>query len=505
MNAFLDKKESALIRLLPLAFILMSAMFCPSLRPLLADEPHAILTENTVSEDSPRFTPQVRMLQKAVPAVTSVFAFLGKDDTGRQQGRTGSASTIDSAGYALTASHVITGAAAGIVQNREGRQFRYKPIAELEAYDLAIIRILAGEPLPILPIGRSHDLMLGEPIVAIGNPRGVGLTVSEGILSGLDRYSFQSDVYTSGMVQTSAPLFQGNSGGPLVNAEGAQIGMALRLHSNSESLGLAMGADRIRELIPRVLAIEARDGITAGCDVDPLVDPPTLTSVDDSGPAADAKLQLGDQVVSVNGNETQHAYQWPLALVGRRAGETLQVDVVRGDQRMQVSLTLAEAVPAAAVDDEIADATEPGLTVTTYPLDPRKFNNTLEMAFRAPGPRSSVAMGLDVEAVKPRDEYFAVRFDGFLNVPTSGVYTFNLASDDGSRLTIGGRDRIVNDGDHPALEESCVLRLQAGLVPFRLDYFQGRGRRMLNVRWQYGDIPMSEIPGSAFFHGKDAP
>ncbi|WP_442510951.1 trypsin-like peptidase domain-containing protein [Novipirellula sp. SH528] len=479
-------------------------MACPSLCTLRADEPSEALTEHSVSTDSPRFTPQVRMLQKAVPAVTSVFAFLGKDDFGQQQGRAGSASTIDSAGYALTASHVITGAAAGIVQDSEGKQFRYKPIAELEAYDLAIIRILSRDPLPTLPIGRSHDLMLGEPIVAIGNPRGVGLTVSEGILSGLNRYSLQSQVYTQGMVQTSAPLFQGNSGGPLVNAEGAQIGMALRQQSNAESLGLAMGADRIRELIPRVLAIEARDGITAGCDVDPLVDPPTLTSVDDAGPAADAKLQLGDQVVKVNGNETLHAYQWSLALVGRKAGETVQFDVVRGDQRMQVSLKLAEAVSVANVDEEIADATEPGLSITAFPLEPRTFNNTLEMAFRDLGQETGTAMGLDVEAVKPRDEYFAIRFDGFLNVPTGGVYTFNLASDDGSRLTIGGRDLVVNDGDHPALEESCVVRLQAGLVPFRLDYFQGRGKRTLNVRWQHDDVAMSVIPDSTFFHLKDA-
>ncbi|EMI19923.1 PA14 domain protein [Rhodopirellula maiorica SM1] len=485
--------------------MLVLMMLSSSLRLLPADEPRATSRENAVSPESPRWTPQVRMLQKAVPAVTSVFAFLGKDDSGRQQGRTGSASTIDAAGYALTAAHVVTGAAAGIVQDSDGKQFRFMPIAELEAYDLAIIRILASEPIPTLPVGRSHDLMLGEPIVAIGNPHGVGLSVSEGILSGLNRYSLQSDVYTSGMVQTSAPLFRGNSGGPLVNAEGAQIGMALRLHSNAESLGLAMGADRIRELIPRVLAIDARDGITPGCDVDPLVDPPTLISIDDVGPAADAKLQLGDQVVKVDGKMTTHAYQWPLTLVGRKAGETIQVEVLRGDRRIEATLTLAEAVSVAAVDDETAEATEPGVVCTAYRLDPRTFNNTLEMAFRDLDPKTSFATGLELDAVKPRDEYFAIRFDGFLKVPASGVYTFNLASDDGSRLTIGGRDLIVNDGGHPAVEESCVVRLDEGLVPFRLDYFQGRGRRTLNVRWQHGDAEMTPLPDTVFYRSKVAP
>lgn len=453
-----------------------------------------------IAQDSPRNTPLVRMIRKSVPAVVTIYSISQPDSRGARKTQTGSASIIDPDGYALTAAHVLAGGTEWVAFMHDGTSRRVHPVAWIDTYDVALVRILHSAPLPSVAIGRSHDLMLGEPIIAIGNPRGVGLTVSEGVVSGLNRYALQSQVFTRGMLQTSAPVFPGNSGGPLLNAEGAQVGMVLRGHNDAESLGLSMAADRIRELFPKVLAIEANQGLRIGFSVDPLVDPPTISAIEADGPAFEAALEEGDVIIQINDEPIQFAYQLPLKVIGRKPGDVLTIQVRRDNEVKNVTLTLAAASVPRGVAEDVKLGLKPGLHYQTYLLDPLTFDNTLKMAFSGTAVGSGVVDWFDIEKVKPRDEYFAIRFDGFLKVTNANRYQFLLASDDGSRLQLANNDLIVNDGDHPALEEASLVRLDEGVYPVRLDYFQGRGNRSLSIRWQSDEMPIASIPRSALLH-----
>lgn len=113
--------------------------------------------------------------------------------------------------------------------------------------------------------------------------------------------------------------------------------------------------------------------------------------------------------------------------------------------------------------------------------------------------------GLNLDAARPRQDNFAVRYEGFLKIPTDGVYTLSVTSDDGSRLYLGDRLLIDNDGNHPSLTEAAVVRLRKGPYPIRLEYFQGRGASGFSVAWQRDGQSQEPIPDAAFARTSTAP
>ncbi|MDX1676166.1 MAG: trypsin-like peptidase domain-containing protein, partial [Longimicrobiales bacterium] len=223
-----------------------------------------------------RRTAIVRAAEEVAPAVVSVNVirretvrprtlyeqFFLPPGSERQVAGLGSGFIIHEDGLVLTNEHVVRGATEIVVTLADGRDFAAELVGTDEVNDLALLRLQPdGEALPVTPMGTSEDLMIGEWVVAIGNPFGYLLsnpepTVTAGVVSGLNRNIIPSTDasggYYLGMIQTDASINPGNSGGPLVNAEGEVVGVNSSIFSRSggsEGLGFAIPIDRARNVV----------------------------------------------------------------------------------------------------------------------------------------------------------------------------------------------------------------------------------------------------------------
>jgi serine protease Do len=179
----------------------------------------------------------------------------------------GSGFIIHKDGYVVTNNHVIDKAREISVELADGRKLSADLISADPDADLAILKIHSETPLPTLELGESGDLMIGEPVIAVGNPLGLGShSVSTGIVSALHRDieahrpGEASDQPVRGeeaalrdLIQTDAAINPGNSGGPLLNAYGQVIGMNTAIRSDAQNIGFAIPIDRLRDLIPELM------------------------------------------------------------------------------------------------------------------------------------------------------------------------------------------------------------------------------------------------------------
>ena len=222
-----------------------------------------------VTDPAPeRITKTVQIIKKALPSVASIQTFKESGTPGVYNVQAGSASVIHESGYLLTNEHVISGIIQGNAILYGKTPLPFKTIAKMSSEDLAVIKIDTESPLQPLPIGRSNDLMLGEPILTIGNPGGLNHSVSKGIISGINRSTSTGAAFLPSMIQTSAAVSGGNSGGPLINALGEQIGTITSKQLGSENINFAIAIDRIREVFPRMLSPELRYGFWIGVKID---------------------------------------------------------------------------------------------------------------------------------------------------------------------------------------------------------------------------------------------
>jgi serine protease Do len=221
-----------------------------------------------------------------------------------QSNSVGSGAVIHPAGFILTNAHVVSQADELSVNFKGGQQLPAQLVAVLGDVDLAIIKVNPPSPLPAVPLGRSHDLMVGETVIAIGNPVGLGHTVTTGIVSALDRtLSPQRGVTFKGIIQTDAAINPGNSGGPLINLLGEMIGVNSAIRSDAQNVGFAIPVDRVRELLPAMIGVEARGrlvlGLTLGNEVrDPVAGVP-ITAVARGTPAERAGLKVGQIITAI--------------------------------------------------------------------------------------------------------------------------------------------------------------------------------------------------------------
>ncbi len=177
----------------------------------------------------------------------------------------GSGFIIHRDGYVVTNNHVVDNASQISVELADGRKLPAQLISTDPDADLALLRIHSDSALPILDLGESNDLMIGEPVIAVGNPLGYSHTVSTGIVSALHRdidpsRQQQSNVPLRGenaalrdLIQTDAAINPGNSGGPLLNAYGQVIGINTAIRGDAQNIGFAIPIDRLRDLIPELM------------------------------------------------------------------------------------------------------------------------------------------------------------------------------------------------------------------------------------------------------------
>jgi S1-C subfamily serine protease len=293
------------------------------------------------------------IVEDALPSVVNVrvesFDFTG----GGSQGQ-GSGVVIDSKGIILTNFHVVEGAAEVTVKFQEkGRDdLEGEVIGAVVEQDLAIIRVDSDDLVP-MDIGRSSDLKLGDDVIAIGFPLGLGPTVTSGIVSAVGRSITASNANgraerLQNLLQTDAAINPGNSGGPLIDSQGRLVGIntAAVQAGTAENIGFSIPIDEALPVIEEILSEppekQAWLGVTLD-DVSPSaafqfdlpddLDGALILGVVPGGPAADAGLDVGDVVLAVDGAEVDGGAALVDVLTGKDPGQTVELDVYRdGDE-----------------------------------------------------------------------------------------------------------------------------------------------------------------------------
>ncbi|MGD2135125.1 MAG: trypsin-like peptidase domain-containing protein [Gemmatimonadales bacterium] len=272
----------------------------------------------------------------------------------------GSGFIISTGGLVITNEHVVSGAEQIVVTTRDGRDFEAQLLGEDPLTDIAVLQI-DGSEFPTVALGRSRDLMIGEWVIAIGNPYAYLLgntepSVTAGVVSAVGRNlipSGDNDAVYVGMIQTDAAINPGNSGGPLLNALGEVVGVNSSIFSGTgESVGIGFAIPIERAL--RVAAELERYGTVrrswVGLSVagsDRLRDWKrtgglTITAVAPESPAATAGLEAGDVLVSAAGRSMRTFLDWEAVKLDIGSGDTLRVRYRRDGRERMVRLVVSD-------------------------------------------------------------------------------------------------------------------------------------------------------------------
>ncbi len=352
---------------IPLAVATLALWLVASAAPA-AGEPRS---SADTDRSSPRMTPVVRVFREASPAVVNIATTtivtarqpLGLDrifdelfdvpfsrpPRQYEAHSVGSGFLIHAQGYVVTNAHVVDRVSECKIIFVDGATLPATPVALDRRNDLAVLKVDAERPLPHLRLGRSHDLMPGETVIAIGNPLGYQHTVTTGVVSALDReLRFSRDVVYSGLIQTDASINPGNSGGPLLNVLGELIGINTAIRGDAQNIGFAIPVDRLREVLPEMLDIERLRRVKLGLHFTGRTDPAgpagaVVREVDPESPAEAAGLRPGDVVTAIDGTPTPDFIDAFPILESAPVGRAMKLRVLRAKgQQTEVSVALAE-------------------------------------------------------------------------------------------------------------------------------------------------------------------
>jgi S1-C subfamily serine protease len=270
---------------------------------------------------------------------------------------TGSGVIFTRDGAIVTNNHVIEGARSINVRLRDGRVFPGRVAGRDPATDLAVIRIDVKD-LPAADFADSDAAKVGEWVVAIGSPFGLGNTVTTGVLSAKGRGGVGVNAVED-YLQTDASINPGNSGGPLVNLDGKVLGINTMIVSRGQGIGLAVPARMARRVAEQLLQTGRvkRAWIGIGLqDLTPQIaaelssPPPSgalVNAVTPGGPAASSNIEPGDVIVSIDGAPARDAQDVIREVFTHSAGDVIAVEVVRGGKRYKTTATLKERVEPA--------------------------------------------------------------------------------------------------------------------------------------------------------------
>jgi S1-C subfamily serine protease len=247
----------------------------------------------------------------------------------------GSGVCIDPAGYILTNSHVVARARTVHVKFGGAPEDEEGLIAKLVAHDprndLALLQVQGG-PFPFVEMGTSHDLMIGEPAIAIGNPFGFSSTVTTGVISARDRTIELPTGPLDGAIQTDAAIDPGNSGGPLLNIRGQLIGINTAIFGQARGIGFSIPVDRVKAVLANLIdPVRSNVGWT-GFEVANRGKHLVVDAVVPGSPAARAGLRVGDRIAGCESAEPCTVFEFKSEILRRGVGEKVTVRVDRGGE-----------------------------------------------------------------------------------------------------------------------------------------------------------------------------
>jgi len=258
----------------------------------------------------------------------------------------GSGVIIDEDGYVVTNIHVVEGAHEVWVKLSDGRIIKAKPIIGLRSTDLALLQLEGnpGEKFKAAKFATDDDLLLGETVIALGNPFGLGGSVSRGILSSKSRRASPDSgeqLSEADWLQTDAAINPGNSGGALINLRGELIGINVAVLKVGQGIGFAIPIKRVAETLAEIFTPETMGKLWFGARFRPGVFPPQVMAVESSSPAEIAGLRKGDTVLRINNTETRSFIAATRELVGAADKGPVPVTVRRGGEQKNIQVRLA--------------------------------------------------------------------------------------------------------------------------------------------------------------------
>ena len=321
-----------------------------------------------VSGDAPPTSAVADMVEMVLPSVvnikvTSIAA--GPFGTTEQQGE-GSGVIISRNGTILTNHHVVDGAIEVKVEFASGREAMTGTVVGSDAaHDIAVVKVDADDLDPI-DVGRSGDLRLGQTVVALGYPLGLGgPTITEGIVSGLDRSidvgnpSAGSSESLEGVLQTDAAINPGNSGGPLVDSAGRLIGIntAAASPGSAENIGFATAIDEVLPIVEDILDSPRTTGAWLGVQIASVEGPEAaaqlgldedvrgayVAGVFEGGPAEEAGLEQGSVITELDGNDIESADDLTDALDDLSADDEVVLAVTTSSGTSEIKVRLGTA------------------------------------------------------------------------------------------------------------------------------------------------------------------
>ncbi len=346
----------------------------------------ALIWGPAFAETAPKVAPQnpgeVRLsfapvVKRVLPAVVNVYAsrvetmprnslfddpifrqFFGGDSDSRVSKSLGSGVIVDPSGLVVTNYHVIEGMTDVKVALSDRREFEAQIVLRDPRTDLAVLKLKGGENFPVLELGDSDALEVGDFVIAVGDPFGVGQTVTQGIVSALARTQIGISDYGF-FIQTDAAINPGNSGGALVDLDGKLVGVNSAIYSRSGGsmgIGFAIPVNMVRS----VIAAARRGGATVkrpwlGATLQSLtkdiadnlgIDRPTgalVVTVAEIGPAAEAGLKRGDVIIAVDGQSVDDAEGVGFRLAVKPLGGVAALSILRSGRPLSLSLKLAAA------------------------------------------------------------------------------------------------------------------------------------------------------------------
>ncbi|MEO5727147.1 MAG: Do family serine endopeptidase [Byssovorax sp.] len=303
------------------------------------------------------------------------FEFFGQRGGGRQgpagprersmkRQALGTGFIIDAQGYVVTNEHVIHDADDVRVHLADERQFDADVVGRDPKLDLALLRLRGAKDLPAAPLGSSEQLRVGEYVLAVGNPFGLGHTVTLGIVSAKAR-SIGAGPYDD-FIQTDASINPGNSGGPLFNWRGEVVGINAAIRAGANGIGFAIPVDAAKDILPQLrekghvergrlgLAFQPMTSdLAVGLGVDGNKGA-LVSDVEPGGAAARAGIRSGDVVLAVNGTLIAHAEELPRRVAVHAPGTSIKLTILRDKQPREIAATL-DAMP----DDDAGSPARP--------------------------------------------------------------------------------------------------------------------------------------------------
>jgi putative serine protease PepD len=260
----------------------------------------------------------------------------------------GSGFVYDANGNIVTNAHVVDGAGSISVKFWNGKTFSARLVGTDPSTDLAVLKIDApvSELFP-LSLGDSSSLVVGDPVVAIGSPFGLEGTVTSGIVSALHREMTSPNRFAiDNSIQTDAAINHGNSGGPLLNAQGKVVGVNSQIESNSggnEGVGFAIPSNTVRSIASQLISSGKAEHAFLGVVLrdSSRQTGATISQVRAGTPAASAALRAGDIVTAAGGTRINSASELRAVINAHRPGDTISVTYARGSTSHTVTVKLA--------------------------------------------------------------------------------------------------------------------------------------------------------------------